>query len=319
MTEIPRVIVKLLTRPGNQYLRGTIFHKIYTDNSSIHKAVDLYPHKFDAHTILDPHSAARKPVEIILAVRGAWQRLLHKVMHPQEREMAPGEASMKTLASMFSCLPAGVIWDPKPEQRTCKKAMVCPWCRFRLGLKIRGRVEAYVPRYRWIAKTTLLLPLGDYSEAYMVHASELGLTKLLKKILNKRCCWDAGVTVILPEYDRKMSGWNVRVMIIALLNDRNRLKPLESLVQLEQWDNIPPVQGNSWQVRRSTVTAARQFVADAVAYSPQHLRLFRRVMEGENQVKDPTMAVDILALAGLSKLFRTRYHRMPPVRSVSSD
>lgn len=312
-------IVRLLTRPRDRYLRGTIFEKIYKSNSSVHDAVNLHPQQFDGYTTMPSGAHFRKPVDIILAIHKVWQRLLHSVTNPKHAQLAPDEAERRLLNYMCYCLPAGVIWHPAPEQRTCKKFTVCPWCRYRLGLRITERVESQVPNYRWIAKATLLIPTPQKPESFVYFPNEMGINRLLKVLLNKRRCWDAGVTVTLPEYGRRSHDWNLRVVIVALFNDRTRLVPLETLMQIWKWQHPPPVGSTIWEVKRSRVTAAREFVADAVSYSPEHLRTFSRVEEGSHIVKEPTTADELLQMANLSKYFRTRFHCMPPVRSPTPE
>ncbi len=121
------------------------------------------------------------------------------------------------------------------------------------------------------------------------------MARLIDRICKHNRKWQQDVVITVPVWGMQTRHWHLRMTIIGFAGRRCEFVAPEQLVQTIDWNPVPPVGGNSWQIKKATVPAIREMVSDAVRYSPG--LLFPGL--------DPHF---FEKMADLTKILRTKFH-----------
>lgn len=305
-------IVRLVDEPYTRYLRQHIFHPIAAHHRLAKQYIEHACKERQAEHGERLPLFFRPKLELMgveLVWRSRVKALLQEVTDEIGRtgiDPADGAAAQQTMLNeMRNCLPAASIWNPEPLiKTTCRKYAVCPWCRYRWAEDVILKLLPLLAEHKHIATTTLSVT-WEY-----VQTNHPDIAYLLNRLCNRSRCWPRDVVMTLPQFDTRAQAWLLHINIIALTDDTAELDDPEALVDVLSWQRreIPPIGGTRWHLHRATKKDLYNAVARAASYSVMLLfKYYKTIVDGLED-KTPMDATTFLALADITKLFRTKYH-----------
>ena len=246
--------------------------------------------QYDDRIAFRPNSTLHTMAKGVWCISHVWRERVDQLENLDGTAIAPG-----AILSMYRCLPAGVILNPKPRGRdyiTCRKYAVCPFCRYRLGLKLIDEYASLAGDYPYIGDVSIFYPLDDEPVSAQTRAD---LRHLIDRICKHNRTWDKDVVVTVPAWGRKTSRMYYRITIIGFAMKRESFRPPEECVQTIDWPSVPPLGSTMWRVKENTKAAICRSVGRALEYSPG--LLFSTVPPAQ-----------FAAMARMTEVFRVKKH-----------
>lgn len=224
----------------------------------------------------------------VLAVEKAWHSFLLNYRDQSTRQ------PKNSVLAYLGCRPAGVFFEPKGEIFTCKAHMVCPWCRYRQGMKVIQKLTPLLETRSHIATLTMYLPLYlPRSPRY--HKPESSST-VITEALNRRRDWPEDVVLLRPHYDDFKEAWFAQCTVVAFLTSRHppEVNP-GNLFAPHTAGQQPIVFGGTWQVKKANTKNLHAAVRGALKFDAIQI--------------DKIRGTDFFPLfAGWSRRWRMKYH-----------